>query len=1235
MANNNNLYPSYTPPEVPKNRIFKPTVLTDADLERIREIKNNFDDSAKSLDDIFGGSEYVSSIETGMGFSSSNQLDVDYSKFENHAFFGSAEQYVITAFSKILSNDGDIIYPYAATEAQYQTYLNNLSGFENWVFVNFPKNTGFLHFNGSSYVVCKDVPASLLASDREISGTETLNPITSSMTIEFWLNSVGTVSPTTGTLFDFTNGSNGYKIEVLSDSTNGTFLVASMVSGSREESISIPIPNSFEHYACIFDRRRELDNISVYINSQLSGSSERENEIGAINVTGGKFYIGVNNSGGSAGTNFLTGSVDELRVWKSVRTPEQLSINSKRTMRSQDNLLLLFDFNEINNPSSSVQYVIDHSGQELHGVILGTTGSNFRQTTGSLVYGLNPMIYETPSPILYPSYEPITDFYKRLLTTAIQYDLQNPNLITKLIPQEVLRMSQTGIDTSLELERRQQPVTQLSQYIFGSTISKQSDIKGVLEAFLFMMARMFDELKIFVDQYKELQSTSFGSRRFPDKLLNDMLSRYGIDLKSIFSETSLDQFLKGENVQINGDLIAESLEEIRGVIWRRVFNSMTGLLKSKGTRESLKGMFRAIGIDPDSNFRIKEFGGFNQSIIENRFIRNSRNVPFIDFSNEESIGLSVPAFYIYDSSIKDPWDGFHVEMLVQFQNIGVEAFPQSIGRLSLNNPVSGLWETYGECVAYSGMGGDPRVEFSYMPVSSSVGPIRVSIEGDYFDGRIYRIGFGRKLYNSGTLGNVVGDYYISTNSVEYDDLDGIKYSVIENQIVDNDIIADGSDSLYADRVEIRLLFKENIFEDTQVEVQNANLSGFINAEYKIAEIHSYNISLENTAINNIHALNPFSVATSDLSSELFSRTITVDSLTSTLNNQGNLFNVVQLDQALNAVDGTLPIITSSIISGFQGLVLTNFAQTFDIYDGVDEPQNVVSLFSSSQEVGEDPRIFNVVNYRELTMDWDRSGADDLDRIVIREGNDAISPSLDLLPVYDPRVSIDFSIVDALNNDISLIISNLQTLGNSISSYKNRYLYDFQELQYLRKIYFSRLSDKIQLKQFFEFFRYFDDNLIDFLIPLIPARVEFLGGRFIVEPHALERSKNVYQDYNALYSVDKSPREIREGAQVGLIQGSFARTGSQLGGITAGYYHNGGISIHSVGVNVVSPTRGVTNIEGVMATSVLDMYVPVKLGNGTTASRQVDYDEGLEFNFRKNLFNKGDNELMRILFGEDI
>lgn len=1229
MAN----YDEYTPAKVPRTAITKPSLITDADSKRIRSIREAYGDEAKSLNDVFGGSEYVSDLYTNPGLSSTRDLDVDWSNFANHAFFGSAENYVTTAFNRVLNTqDG---YPYYGTQEQYQTFINDLTGFEFFVLQNWPSNTGFIHFNSASYIISRDVPNALLAAERDLSGLQTINPKTGSMTVEFWLNPTLSAAPTpmTGTIFDYTNGSQGYVIDVTTGS-NGLLLRSYMMSGSRIEMATTAIPESFEHYACVFNRARELDDVRIYANSSLSGTSDRLNEIGAIDVSGVKFYLGVNNAGSTAGGRFMSGSLDEFRIWGSIRTPEQLRLNAKRTIRAQSNLNLAYTFNEPANNSRSI-YVIDHSGQEIHGALMGTTDTNTRQTTGSISFGENPMTYETPEPVLFSTYTPINDYYTTLLTEAIQYDMTNPNLITKLIPEEILKMSKTGLDPSMELLERQETLSQYSSIILGNTNQKTSEFKGVLEGFLYMMAKVFDELKIYIDQYKQMGSDSYSGRRFPDKLLDNMLQQYGIDLRGLFSETSLNQFFNGESVQVSGDLVAQSLEQVRAVIWRRVFNSTVGLLKSKGTRESLNGMFRAIGIDPDSNFRIKEFGGFNQTNIQNRYVRDSRLTPFMDLN---SGSLVMPAFSIFTSSIAPAPDGFHVEFLVQLPNDQVSTFPQSLGRIEWANVVSGTYDVYSQCVAYSSMGGDPRISFIYQPVSSSYNPIEIDVSGEFFNGEIYRVAYGRKLFNSGTYGDVSGTYYLSVNAVEYDDIEGVQFASTTGT-VDRDVIAYGADLVpSATSFQIQNVFGTNFSGVT--EVYAATLPAYTRAEYKLAEIHTYNTGILDENVRTVHEKNPFSIAIGSLGQPLFLKEVT--GLTGSPSNlkivmpHGNLYNVVQLDQVSGSVDDTLPVISSSIApGGFNGLVLTNFAQTYYQTDLTLQPTGTYSLFSSSQEVGVDPRLWNVVNFKELTAEWDRNGADDLDRIVVREGENSVFPNPELLPTYDPRVSIDFSVVDALNNDIILVLSSLDKLGEAISTYNNRYTYDFTELQYLRRVYFKRLEDKIQLQEFFKFFKFFDDNMIDFITPLIPARVEFLGGRFVVEPHALERSKWVYQDYNGLFLPGTSPREVRDAASVGVLVGFASPVGSEVGGITGDYLHRGGAQVKGVNVAAHSPTRGSIRVESAFALPNGSGYTIAAYGPDKVEQRRyMDFDEALQENYKYNIFAKGDSDFMRFLFGRE-
>ena len=80
----------------------------------------------------------------GFPFKSTQQLNVDFSKFENHTFFNSAASKSTAAFEKILNQ-----YPFDGTFKETTEFLDSLTGFEKYVFDTLPKNTGFLRFDRS------------------------------------------------------------------------------------------------------------------------------------------------------------------------------------------------------------------------------------------------------------------------------------------------------------------------------------------------------------------------------------------------------------------------------------------------------------------------------------------------------------------------------------------------------------------------------------------------------------------------------------------------------------------------------------------------------------------------------------------------------------------------------------------------------------------------------------------------------------------------------------------------------------------------------------------------------------------------------------------------------------------------------------------------------------------------------------------------------------------------------
>lgn len=110
------------------------------------------------------------------------------------------------------------------------------------------------------------------------------------------------------------------------------------------------------------------------------------------------------------------------------------------------------------------------------------------------------------------------------------------------------------------------------------------------------------------------------------------------------------------------------------------------------------------------------------------------------------------------------------------------------------------------------------------------------------------------------------------------------------------------------------------------------------------------------------------------------------------------------------------------------------------------------------------------------------------------------------PQDDARFSIDFSIIDALDQDIINIFATFEELENVIGDPELQFSPDYPQLENLREIYFNRLDGKINLKSFFEFFKWFDKNIGNFISALLPRKTRFKGVNFVIESHMLERPK---------------------------------------------------------------------------------------------------------------------------------
>jgi len=579
---------------------------------------------------------------TAMPLKSTQQLNVDWSRFENHTFFMSAEAKVNLAFDQIING-----YPFDGSRQEAERFFDNLTGFDKWVFDGFPRWKGALAFSGTTgggsskpeegtFIRVENKTGALfpeLAADA--AGHPVLNPTGSqSMTIEAQLYLPTAANDVQVVCQMMSGSSSGWSLHLLqTTSTSSCTAEFIVVSGSSWMSVPLDLrKGSFNHMAFVLNRDNGLPYLESLLNAENVAESTTQCEMGDLEINGAPLVIG----SGSAvflapahtvtPTSTLSGTLDEFRIFHSARTPVQIEAYARKSIFATTDLVLYYRFNEPPPPLATSEsdainaIVLDSSGNSLHALIHNFTGS---QRVNASTDVMNPMLFENPdsTAVLFPAYPATIEFNQLLLASASRYDQANPNLITRLIPQHYLLegAQQDGFNDP--------PEGNAGQAYAGNGIPGQGQMGNaqIMVSLLYIWARFFDEMKLFVDAFSTLRTVDYETQdTVPDAFLLDMVKSLGFHLPPLFNDSTLEQYVRGENVDLHEISTNDNaLRNVASTLLRRVLVNIPDVIRSKGTQHSIKSFLRAVGIDPGNNIRIREFGGPTSQQLtyarENRF----------------------------------------------------------------------------------------------------------------------------------------------------------------------------------------------------------------------------------------------------------------------------------------------------------------------------------------------------------------------------------------------------------------------------------------------------------------------------------------------------------------------------------------------------------------------------------------------------------------------------------------
>lgn len=1089
----------------------------------------------------------------GVGLKSTQQLNVDWSKFENHTFFMSAEAKVNLSFEQIING-----YPFDGTQEEVEKFFTDLSGFDKWVFDSFPKYRGQLHFSGTqttetlptlgTYISVKDIPGALFPtlSKNTDAQASIINPKNNkSLSVEMMLKVPEIATNGTQIILQKINPVDNHGFSVRLNSTMSTSQVTAqfdVFSGSSNLTATATIDKGvFNHLCFILDRDSKLHNIKIYNNEKIAGESGDTFQIGDLNIdfadlligSGSQYYV---NGALVNPQQTLSGTMDELRIFHSFRTEAQQVSYASKSIFATPNLKLYYRFNEPAPPLSPIAndvtntIVLDSSGNSLHSYVANFVGSLRENAaldpTSKLIYERNDL-----SPVLFPAQSNVVNLNTALLASASAYDSENPNIITKLIPRHYLL--EGAVSEGFESAEQNNN----SSY-GGSGIPGQGQLNNVqiMLSLLYIWAKFFDEIKLFIDAFSSLKTVDYDlNKSIPNNLLIDIAKHYGFFIPPLFTSSTIEQYVHAENidpsVKSNESL---SLRYVQHEILRRILTNLPTVIKSKGTQNSIKAFLRSIGIEPDASMRFREYGGPTyRYLTQARDVKSDINTivafttsslvvsPYLSASRTQ-VGFPPPAGTFVDKQIYNPHgisnssnDGLLTSGSWTFESsykfsptTTLSSLTQSLARLCVTG--SGIQNpgVVANLVGYYDVNA-PKVSLFLRPGNDAAAPLlNMSLTlptGTLFDGDVWSVSFGCQR-NDEIDSAVSSSYflrignqnegevrYLLTTSSYFFELTGSESSLNSNAFRRLDL----ANNTNASGTFISLGTNQTILSGTTSTYRFLNNSVYVtDSSARVVNFDGRTLRLR-----------------------FWSKALTENEWIEHLRNYQS-FGVDDPRKNYNYI--------TSPTGSFERLRLDSLqkqqtlkADTSGRITFLDFSENGFHLTGSGFPIDRNSLLPEIIRYSYLSPYFDEAITNEKIRVRGYDDEDLINrnPWASKAPVYeisrseapqdDTRFSIDFSLVDALNRDIANIFSSFDSMSDYIGSPELLFSPDYPDLDRVRTVYFNRIKDKLNFKAFLEFYSWFDNSINTFIEQLLPRKTIYKGVNFTIESHMLERHKHEY------------------------------------------------------------------------------------------------------------------------------
>lgn len=928
---------------------------------------------------------------------------VDYSQYENYVFFNSALDYFNISGEKILNE-----YPTRGTYTDVLSFMSGCDDYQRWLVEN--SWPAVLGDNNGNPGYTNDT-------------LDKFAPATSSFSIEFDTysadNQMYSLAEKEGSWVVYTSSSNTFTGSICFEVT-GTSGSAGAVFTMHPNEI---FAHTTRHFVFVCDREAEEIRIigapqlsKLYTTRYVSGVLETYNTgtvvlasasiagIGELSGSGKHLTI----ASGTFGDSYV---IANFAFWNKVRTVEDVRTSYAGNFYAQDGLMVLYLYDEI-TPTGSLYKIRNSAGEGFDNFLDSNPGVKlFSGTKGKSFYGSIDAYLtasRTPRPLttLTGPGNILNDYIVNNQFSATLYDKDNTNIITRLVPEAYFQLEQ-------EMNTE------------------------VLQNFLYIIARQFDQIKVAIDQFSNWNKSNYtGFNDTPDALLKDAANFYGWDFVGNFLNQDAIKYFFGKGVVPGADLDMK-LYQIKNEFWRRTLNELMHIYKTKGTRESVESLIRVYGLD-NKLVKLKEYGVKPNGQVKTMRINSHRSLPAYRLradTNDTITSLPLTGFNGWEVSMHTKFVPFSTTGSVRGTLFSIGPYELRYYSSAGNQTASlmlcdtatnvtgavgsapimdGHWWNIFATIPASGSGGQTISGFSY-PFAVGMGGDPVPLANIWLPGILVQ-----RLDN-----DAVVDRYTLTGTYTTSTLSGTTFSATLGHL------REIGGTVYVNEVK---LYNDYLLSYNEMDAQTL-------------DFQCYGVD-------------------------------DIDDLT------GSLRMHWRLDDDFRIPSGVNP--SSMKVFDFSGYGVSGTVSS------------TLSLASLTEHYAPFQRFLFDYNFiAPVEYGWNE------DKIRVYDGS--VIPSDDHFNEAN-ALALEFNLVDALNEDISKMLSTMDNWNNILGVPANKYRDSYPDLNKFRNYYFKKLQGRINFRQFADILEFFDRSFVKMVQRLLPARAVFYGEEFVIESHMLERPK---------------------------------------------------------------------------------------------------------------------------------